>query len=71
MRRLRGRLKRGEGLVRNAKRTYRLYHSEGLQVGAKKQRKLPMGRGNKAARTVPIIDLAEQYGRYTYPYNPK
>ena len=30
-----------EGLVQNAKRTYRLYTEEGLQVRRKKRRKLP------------------------------
>jgi len=37
-------LLKGEGLVRNHKRTYRLYREEGLQVRTKKRRKLQRPR---------------------------
>lgn len=42
---------RREGLVRNRKRTYRLYRDEGLQVRTKKRRKLP--RRDRIAPQVP------------------
>ena len=44
-------LLRREGLVVNAKRTYRLYRGEGLQVRTKKRRKLP--RRDRIAPQVP------------------
>lgn len=44
-------LLRREGLVKNAKRTYRLYRQEGLQVRTKKRRKLP--RRDRIAPQVP------------------
>jgi putative transposase len=45
-------LLRREGLVVNAKRTYRLYRAEGLQVRTKKRRKLP--RRDRIAPQVPM-----------------
>lgn len=48
--RLHALLKR-EGLVNNAKRTYRLYRAEGLQVRTKRRRKLP--RRDRIAPQVP------------------
>jgi len=45
-------LRRREGLVINAKRTYRLDRAEGLQVRTKKRRKLP--RRDRIAPQVPM-----------------
>ncbi|MBO2639287.1 transposase [Shewanella algae] len=47
-------LLRGEGWVKNRKRTYRLYTEEGLQVRTKKRKKLTRPRQPRRCQQPPI-----------------